>query len=81
MKKLKKEENGEEDLDEEDEPEGEEDEEEELAEGEDDLDEADGMLLTRLIFNNWAFTQHTIFTGCSEDDEDDVDGVEEDDDV
>lgn len=44
MKKLKKDENGEEDLDEEDEAEGEEDEEEEFAEGEDDLDEADGAL-------------------------------------
>lgn len=39
---MKKEENGEEDLDEEDEPEGEEDEEEEFAEGEDDLDDAVG---------------------------------------
>jgi len=78
---LKKEENGEEDLDEEDEPEGEEDEEEEFAEGEDDLDEADGMLLTQHIPNNLVFSQHTIFTGCSEDDEDDVDGVEEEDDV
>jgi len=43
---LKKEENGEEDLDEEEEePEGEEDEEEEFAEGEDDLDEADGNVI------------------------------------
>lgn len=42
VKKLKKDENGEEDLDEE-EVEGEEDEEEEFAEGEDDLDEAEGM--------------------------------------
>lgn len=62
MKKLKKEENGEEDLDEEDEPEGEEDEEEEFAEGEDDLDEADGMLphisfLTIEILHNTLFLQ------------------------
>lgn len=42
MKKSKKDENGEEDLDEEEEVDGEEDDEEELAEGEDDLDEADG---------------------------------------
>ena len=61
MKKLKKEENGEEDLDEEDEPEGEEDEEEEFAEGENDLDEADGMLLTLHIPNN-LFFHITLFS-------------------
>ncbi|VVC28392.1 Hypothetical protein CINCED_3A023149 [Cinara cedri] len=43
VKKLKKEENGEEDLDEEDEPEGDEEEEEEFAEGEEDLEETVGM--------------------------------------
>lgn len=56
---MKKEENGEEDLDEEDEPEGEEDEEEEFAEGEDDLDEAVGTIsaflyhlyVVNIIFN------------------------------
>lgn len=49
VKKLKKEENGEEDLDEEDEPEGEEDEEEEFAEGEDDLDDTVGTC-RKLLF-------------------------------
>lgn len=82
MKKLKKDENGEEDLDEEDEPEGEEDEEEEFAEGEDDLDEADGKLIALNSWkHNFILLIYSVFlTGCSEDDEDDVDGVEEDDD-
>lgn len=78
MKKLKKEENGEEDLDEEEEAEGEEDEEEEFAEGEDDLDEADGIL--ECFPYNLRLLLKRVFTGCSEEDEDDVDGVEEDDD-
>jgi hypothetical protein len=81
VKKLKKEENGEEDLDEEDEPEGEEDEEEEFAEGEDDLDEADGKLLHITHFFNIIAISCIHFSGCSEDEDDDVDGVEEEDDV
>lgn len=78
---MKKEENGEEDLDEEDEPEGEEDEEEEFAEGEDDLDEADGMLsiLITFFFYRWLYYNFQ-FSGCSEDDDDEADVVEEEDD-
>jgi len=62
VKKLKKEENGDEDLDEEDEPEGEEDEEEEFAEGEDDLDEADGMFYKPVFLINLVIFSQAIFS-------------------